>query len=90
MLVYPENRIKRLGHVRHYGRAFALKVCTNLLCNLRKIKVSIKPGDESRKRDKEFGQWRVNVHEISRLDVSRGKFSKVYFVESGFFLNVYE
>jgi hypothetical protein len=57
------------------------------LCNLRKIKISIKPRHESRKRDKEFGQWRVNVHEISRLDVSRSKFSKVDFVESGgFFL----
>ena len=67
------------------GWAFALKLCKNLLCNLRKIKVSIKPRDESPKRDKEFGQWRVNIHEISRLDVSRGKLAKVNFVESGLF-----
>jgi hypothetical protein len=85
ILVCPERCIKQLGQVPNYGRAFALKLYRNLLCNLGKIKVSIKPRDESRKREKELGQWGVNVHEITRLDVSRGELAKVYFVESDVF-----
>jgi hypothetical protein len=49
--------------------------------------VSIIPGHESRKGDKKFGQWGVNVHEVSRLDVSRGELAKMDFVKSGI-LNV--
>jgi hypothetical protein len=55
----------------------------HVLSNLREIKVTLITRHESREGDQKFGQWGVDVHEISGLDISRGELAKMYFVESG-------
>jgi hypothetical protein len=53
----------------------------HVLSNLREIKVTLITRHESREGDQKFGQWGVDVHEISGLDISRGELAKMYFVE---------
>ena len=53
-----------------------------MLADIFKVKVPIEPTDESRERDQQLGERRMNVHEKSLLDVLSCKAAEMNFVEA--------